>query len=413
MAFTATSAPMSEARYLVVIGFAEALAAPEVVWSLVDAGFDVAAFARRGKPAALAHSRHVKVLEITAPETDLQTSQAELEALLAALRSPRHAHHVLLPLDDSALWLCGRVARHDGWTLAGAQGAALELALNKQRQTETACAAGFAVPATSVATGAGDLPSACAAFPLILRPADAVQVRGKRLRKGRNWICSDERELAAAQAAWAGDGALLVQPFMEGAGEGVFGLMTERGVVAWSAHRRLRMMNPHGSGSSACISQGVAEALKAPVTAFLASVGWRGMFMIELLRTADDRVWFIEFNGRAWGSMSLARRRALEYPAWTVKLAIDRHATPEETTPTSEEVVCRHLGRELMHLLFVLRGRRSSAIRNWPSFASAMRDVLRFDRRSSFYNWRRGDWRVFVSDCFYTIARNLSKSRGT
>jgi len=59
MAFTATSAPMSEARYLVVIGFAEALAAPEVVWSLVDAGFDVAAFARRGKPAALAHSRHV------------------------------------------------------------------------------------------------------------------------------------------------------------------------------------------------------------------------------------------------------------------------------------------------------------------------------------------------------------------
>ena len=38
---------------VVTIGFAEALSAPEVTWSLVDAGFKVIAFSRRGRRGAL------------------------------------------------------------------------------------------------------------------------------------------------------------------------------------------------------------------------------------------------------------------------------------------------------------------------------------------------------------------------
>ena len=37
--------------------------------------------------------------------------------------------------------------------------------------------------------------------------------------------------------------------------------------------------------------------------------------MTDLLRTEDERLWFVEFNGRAWGSMGLSRRQALKYPA--------------------------------------------------------------------------------------------------
>jgi hypothetical protein len=47
------------------------------------------------------------------------------------------------------------------------------------------------------------------------------------------------------------------------------------------------MMNPHGSGSSACGSQEVPDHLKDPVAALVRSCDWRGMFMIELLRTED------------------------------------------------------------------------------------------------------------------------------
>ena len=75
-----------------------------------------------------------------------------------------------------------------------------------------------------------------------------------------------------------------------------------------------------------------------------------------------------------------------------------------------EDLVCRNLGRELMHLLFVLRGRRSQAIGDWPRFWPALRAVLRPARDGTFYNWRRNDWRVFASDCYLTLAKNLLKS---
>ena len=257
---------------LVVVGFAEALSAPEVVWSLVDSGYKVIAFSRKGRHAALRHSRHVTIHEITAPEKDCAAALTELAAFLESSRNATQGHHVLLPLDDAAVWLCSLIPPSSGWILAGPRGNCAELALNKQQQIQAASAAGFNVPATSIVSTVEEL-SACAPhFPVILRPANAVSVHETRLRKGRNWICSDEAELNLARSAWNGSYPLLVQPFLEGTGEGVFGLATENGVVAWSAHRRLRMMNPHGSGSSACVSQAVPNAVKAPVAAFVQSV---------------------------------------------------------------------------------------------------------------------------------------------
>ena len=73
-------------------------------------------------------------------------------------------------------------------------------------------------------------------------------------------------------------------------------------------------------------------------------------------------------------------------------------------------MIFRNLGRELMHLLFVMRGPRSRAVRAWPSLGGTLLDVLRWPPRSGFYNWRRDDWKVFVSDSYYTILRYVRKS---
>jgi len=51
----------------VVMGFADSLSAPEVVWSLVDAGFEVVAFARTHTRPALCWSRYVNVQYVTDP----------------------------------------------------------------------------------------------------------------------------------------------------------------------------------------------------------------------------------------------------------------------------------------------------------------------------------------------------------
>lgn len=396
---------------LVLIGFAEALAAPECLWSLVDAGYSVAAFTRQGSMTALSHSRHVRLHAIPAPEARGIDAQRSLQALLDALAAQNSGRRlVLMPLDDAAVWLCGQ-ASLGAWRLAGpATEAAVRAALDKHRQCELAQSVGLAPPATTLLRDVADLARIAPRFPIILRSADAVRLHASRLHKGRNWICGSAAELDAARAAWSGRGDLLLQPYVQGVGEGVFGLRTDQGVVvAWSAHRRLRMMNPQGSGSSACESRSVDAALRVPISRFLAAIDWQGLFMFEFLRDAQGVARFVEFNGRAWGSMALARRQGYEYPAWSVRLALREAAPLAEATAPREGLVCRNLGRELLHLLFVLRGRRSQAVAGWPTFLRALRDVMRPYPDSSFYNWRRGEWRVFASDCCYTIARQLRR----
>jgi len=170
-------------------------------------------------------------------------------------------------------------------------------------------------------------------------------------------------------------------------------------------------MNPQGSGSSACISQPVPEDLKDKVEVLIARAEWRGLFMIELLRDHSGNVWFVELNGRSWGSMALSRRLGLEYPAWHVRLAMDQQTGIGVTTSPTPGVVCRNVGREFMHILFVLRGSRSKAQVDWPPFWRTLRDIVRVRRGDTFYNWRRDDPKVLIADCYYTVHDNLFKAR--
>jgi len=395
-------------RPMILAGFANALSAPEVAWSLVDAGFQVVFFAKRGRPSAVRHSRHAKVYEITAPEENSARTASELSELMSLL-DDQEGRHVLLPLDDSAVWLCDQVIFPGGWVLAGPRGRCAELAMDKGRQIEAAGEAGFNVPKSTLVSGPSEVPTDLC-FPAILRPATAVVVGKGRLEKGGNWICADERELARAFDAWGNRGGqLLLQPFMQGIGEGIFGLATDDGVVQLSSHRRLRMMNPHGSGSSACAAQPVPEEMRAPVERFIRKSGWVGMFMIELLRDRSGRRWFIELNGRSWGSMALARRQGLEYPAWSAQIALDSRYSAPPSRAVDGPIECRNLGREVMHLLFVLRGSKSRAIEAWPSFWGTVRELLSIPRRTTFYNWRRDDWKVFVADSFNSIREQVFK----
>jgi hypothetical protein len=398
----------------VLVGFAEASAAPEAVWSLVDAGFPVVAFARRGRNSSLRHSHHVQCHDICPPEVDLQRCLSDLNSLL---RSMDHgagcAPSVLFPMDDKAVWLASKADLGERWLLAGPRNSQAELALNKCVQTRLAADSGFNVPATGMARSANDVFEFADAqpFPFILKAAECVPVWQGRLYTCRKWICADRGELERAVAEWGERVPLLLQSFVTGTGEGVFGLAAPDGVRAWSAHRRIRMMNPQGSGSSACISQTVPEDLKRKVETLIERADWRGLFMIELLRDPSGNLWFVELNGRPWGSIALSRRQALEYPAWHVQLALDPASRAGTGAPSEAGIVSRNAGREFLHLLFVLRGPRSKALGTWPPFWQTVRQVVRFRRGETLYNWRRDDAKVFLADFYSTVKDNLFKSR--
>jgi hypothetical protein len=386
----------------VLIGFAEALAAIESAWCLADDGFDVHVFARRGSKPALARSDSVSVIDITAPEEDAERSAADLEAAIRAI-SPA----VVLPLDDHAVWLCDRIsldlsdhARRNNATpavIAGPVGALASLALDKREQLHLAEVAGLDVPASRDA--ASDPPPE--ASPWMVKPALAVELRGRNLARPAGKVASTRADVRAAAAAIGGPA--IVQPLITGVGEGVFGFATKDGVAALSAHRRIRMMNPRGSGSSACRSIPVPDELVVPVCDFITKSGWRGLFMIELLRDDQGRPWFMELNGRTWGSMALALRRGFTYPTWAVRSAFEPEYVPAEPTDVPH-VTARHLGREIVHLGAVMS--RGGA----PRLKTA-RDVLTVRRGERWYNWRSGQAAVFAADTWATVRSQTRKRR--
>jgi len=238
-------------------------------------------------------------------------------------------------------------------------------------------------------------------WPVVVKPAAAVEEIEGRLIRPAGAVCADAAEIDRARSR-LGDGALLRQPLIRGVGEGVFGYVDDEGPAVLSAHRRVRMVNPHGSASSACSSVDVDDALRAPIGRLLASVGWRGMFMVEFLRDEEGTPWFMELNGRAWGSMALARRRGLEYPAWATQFALgDQRAPAAPADPP--RIVARHLGREIAHLLFVLRGPQSRAAVGWPTIVGTLRDLFTVRRGDRLYNWSPRQPAVLAADTIGTL----------
>jgi len=327
----------------------------------------------------------------------------------------RHNGPILLfPLDDTALWMCNELPPNESWIVVGPGKSSADLALNKCQQTRLASEVGFKVPETGVASSVHQAMalSQQIGFPLVLKPVECTPVRNGRKIGRRTWICANAYEFAGALQEWNESIPLLLQKYIIGIGEGVFGLATPDGIQAWSAHRRLRMMNPQGSGASACVSIPVDESIRQKTEALIGNARWTGLFMVELLRDRLGEAWFVELNGRPWGSMALARRQGLEYPAWSASMALAQDSQVGTAKSASPGLVCRNLGRELMHLLFVIRGPKSAAIVGWPSFWTAVRTILRTSRSERYYNWRSDDKKVFFADCFYTLRDNLLKERG-
>jgi predicted ATP-grasp superfamily ATP-dependent carboligase len=385
----------------VLIGFAHALAAPEAAASLLAAGLSVVAFAQHGTHPALRRDRRVQVAEIASHLDDADAAARDLAALARSCGAV-----ALMPLDDGSVWLCDRIAGELGLPVVGPTGAQATLALDKRLQVHAAAAAGFAVPPTTVRSTRDEL-LAIDEFPVILKPALAIAELDGRLDRGSGRVCADRAELLATVDGFAGP--TLVQPWVRGTGEGLFGMVSDGEVLHWSAHRRLRMANPQGSGSSACISIAPDPALVAAGARMMREAGWNGLFMLEFLRDGDGTAWFMEINGRAWGSLALARRLGLEYPAWAVRDALGLGGPPAPRPAAARALVCRHLGREIVHVLSVLRGPGSTALTEWPSRWGTLRAVARVRRGERWYNWSPRRPAVFVHDTLQTVLEPLIK----
>ncbi len=401
--------PVQNAK-TVLIGFADALAAPEVFFSLYHKGYKVRVFQRQDTVAPL--SKILPVGEpflIHAPEQSADLATRDLANLLR--NNPDI--DAMLALDDTSLWLANEALNSLGDAerkpvLANAVGVQKDIALDKARQIEAAEAAGLAVPPTIVASSRDEIFKA-SKFPAIVKPARAVSLEhAGRIRKGDAHYLFDQTDLETLPGEQAFSFPVLVQPLIHGTGEGVFGFAGKDGVAQVFGHRRIRMMNPHGSGASACCATRPADDLIDKVKTFIASIGWQGPFMVELLTDEEGNSWFIELNGRLWGSTALTRRNGYDYPGWAVEQAFDPGFHPDASPGSPDDRRVRHLGREILHLLFVIKGPKSKFhAERWPNFFRSACGVFSLHSPSGFYNYDRAFPLFFLREAAFTVVKGI------
>ncbi len=381
----------------VLVGPARALAATETVWSLLDRGHRVTVWTHPNDRIALGHDRRVTLTGVPDPATDLAAAADGLAQLAGGA-------DVVFPLDDFALVLADHL-RTEGTTVVGPAGSALALALDKSLQAEEAAAAGWCVPEGLAVDDIGQLPTeAPFAGPMVLRPAHAVHRLEDRLAKSANVFCAGPEDWNHARSSFPPDRPVLAQRIVAGQGIGVFGLAHDGTLHAASGHRRVRSTDPAGSGASAAAARRVDADELAQAQSLVARTGWDGILMIEqIARSQDGSRWFVEINARPWGSTALARRRGLEYPAMAVDSALGLDVDPPPHQLDDDGTVARHLGREAVHFLMVMRGPPVPNTTPWPTRRSTAVDMLRWDRATHWYNKQPGATRLWAVDAANSV----------
>ena len=380
----------------ILIGPVSALAAPEVFWSLYKK-YNVS-FWSYGK-----YSKYYKYLTkeihiVTCPFKNLPETLRDLESVIN-----QYKFDAVMPLDDSAIFICNKLQYPVNTKLIGQSDKCTDFLLNKTKQHMAADNAGLRVANFKEYTSPPktiDLN-----FPIVIKPSNSIEIKNNAFFKSPTFLCKNNKHYQSILPNWPTGSNLIVQEYIQGIGTGIFGINFNLKLEAISSHERIRMQNPSGSGSSACKSIKTNLNLLPLIEKFLNTIGYNGLFMIEFIKDQFGNTWFVEINGRVWGSMALARRKNAEYPCW----AIDRHFGEDFELPAfipNNDIVCRHLGRELIHLVTVLRGPKGDTVTTWPSKTRTISTIFKSYQKQYWYNSNQ-NLIFWINDTFHTIINKI------
>jgi predicted ATP-grasp superfamily ATP-dependent carboligase len=115
---------------------------------------------------------------------------------------------------------------------------------------------------------------------------------------------------------------VLLQRYVTGDGHGVELLMAAGRPLAAFQHHRLREVPITGGASSFRESVALDPALLDASVRLLGELSWTGLAMVEF-RVGPDGPSLMEVNGRIWGSLPLAVKAGMDFPAQMADLFLD------------------------------------------------------------------------------------------
>lgn len=223
-------------------------------------------------------------------------------------------------------------------------------------------------------------------WPVVVKPAVSRSYRpGLPIESFAVRYAATPAELVALVADLEGRTSVLVQEYVHGEAHGVELLMDRGRPLAAFQHRRLREIPTTGGASSFRESVALDPTLLEQATRLLAALTWTGLAMVEFKLTTDGPR-LMEVNGRVWGSLPLAVKSGMDFPAKLAALLCDGPDRPQDLdTKYLVGVRSRNLELDVVWLGSVLAGRSRHPFLATPPRRQALSALAGlFDRRSHF-----------------------------
>jgi predicted ATP-grasp superfamily ATP-dependent carboligase len=287
---------------------------------------------------------------------------------------------------------------------------------DKLATLELARQTGVPAPRTALVTTAREALAAASSlgWPVVVKPRSASVLRDDRLVELYEVsYAENEEELGKRMRGLEGRSEVLLQEYYRGEGQGVE-LLLERGrPVAAFQHRRLREVPVTGGASSFRESVPLDPLLYDYAVRLLAALEWTGLAMVEF-KLGERGPLLMEINGRIWGSLPLAVKSGMDFPAHMVELYLGKSAGGNGA-PHSEYafgVRSHNLDLEVIWIGSALRGKRGSRLVAKPSRRAALRAALSLlNPRGGFDVLSRDDPRPGLVE-LVRIARKLRRKVG-
>ena len=266
----------------------------------------------------------------------------------------------------------------------------LRVAFDKSETLWLAASLGVAVPRTWSFARLPDFEvlRSRLTYPAVIKPrrSEIVTVDGRIVPSGPVAYCFGPERLEALFLEVHRRAPLpLVQEYIPGDGYGISALCDRGRIRALFAHRRLRMIQPTGSGSSLRESVAPPPAMAEAARRLLEALRWHGVAMVEFkLDARDGAPRLMEINGRFWNSLPLAVAAGVDFPFLLYRLGIE--GTCPERFDYRVGVRSRWLAGDARHLLAVLRGRPAGWTDPFPPRLQTLREFMRLGGRDLHYD---------------------------
>lgn len=235
----------------------------------------------------------------------------------------------------------------------------LKYALSKYQATQAAQEAGVCTPETvfvkNVAcTHHWNEDISTLRLPVVIKSDNYLTVEGQYI-KGKTTTAASIEEAAKVLGTYRQmPTSVIVQEKISGHGVGAFLLRFGGHVQLRFAHRRLHEI-PYTGGYSSLRVSSRNEAVIEQAMQLLQKIDYEGVAMVEFLLSDHNQLpYFLELNGRLWGSIALALHAGVDFPRAILEQQQLGHLTFKQANYPAN-LRCRNTPGELRYLTSVFK----------------------------------------------------------